>query len=144
MRSLPMMRTIGVVALLAPLTGPSFAQTNIGVPKPVCTTNIMCIINGVAYSPNTPIGYTCNNGYAAPVTTCHTPSTPGKLKPVGTPTKPVTPIKPVGTPIKGTNPVAAPISKNPIQAAPGGGTPSGSSGTVLEKGGSNSGGNGKH
>jgi len=140
MRRLLTLRIIGVVVLLASLTGPSFAQTNIGVPQRVCTTNIMCIINGVAYSPNTPKGYTCNNGYAAPVTTCHTASVPRIPGPVGTPTKPVgKPTKPVGTPPKGTNPVtSAPIIKNPVQASP----TEPSHPVILEKG--PSGDSGKH
>ena len=51
----------------------SFAQTNIGVQQN-CTTKIMCCINGKCYSPDTPIGYTCNNGSAQPVTTCTKPN----------------------------------------------------------------------
>lgn len=51
-----------------------FAQTNIGIPKPNCTTQIMCCLqNGKCYPPSNPIGYTCNNGHAQTVTTCKTP-----------------------------------------------------------------------
>jgi hypothetical protein len=144
MRRLLTLRTFGVVVVLSWLTGPSFAQTNIGVPQRVCTTNIMCIINGVAYSPNTPKGYTCNNGYAAPVTTCHTASVPAKvLKPSGPPTTPPPgaggPTKPPTTPIKGTNPVTAgPITGKPVEAAP----TAPSHPVILEKG--SGGGEGKH
>jgi hypothetical protein len=128
------LKAIGVVALLASLTGPSFAQTNIGVPHRVCSQQIMCIINGVAYSPNTPIGYTCNNGYAAPVTTCHWVNLPQRaLKQSGQPKPPTTPTK-VG------NPVTSPpiVSGKPVEAAPT--TPSHP--VILEKG--SSGGEGKH
>ncbi len=47
-----------------------FAQTNIGVQQN-CTSQLMCCIPGKGcFSPNTPTGYTCNNGSVRNVTTC--------------------------------------------------------------------------
>jgi hypothetical protein len=64
--------------LMTSLVGQAFAETHVPLPKRVCTSKVMCIINGKAYDPSTPIGYSCNNGHAAPVTTCHTASVPQK------------------------------------------------------------------
>lgn len=59
-------------------SGQSFAQTNsntnVGVQQN-CTTKIMCCIPGKGcFSPDTPTGYTCNDGRAEPVTTCTKPT----------------------------------------------------------------------
>jgi hypothetical protein len=70
--------------LMSTFVGQSFAADNIGagVLGQKCTTTIMCCIpsgpNKGCWSPNTPIGYTCNDGHAQPVTTCT--KTPRKLK----------------------------------------------------------------
>jgi len=56
------------------VVGPANTSTNIGIQKPTCTTNIMCCIPGKGcFSPNTPIGYTCNGGHAEAVKTCTSP-----------------------------------------------------------------------
>ena len=68
------------IVLTASFVGQTFAQTHVPLPKRVCSTKIMCIINGIAYDPNTPIGYSCNNGHAAPVTTCHMINVPQKAR----------------------------------------------------------------
>jgi hypothetical protein len=60
--------TAVATALMAAFVGQAFAATHI--PIPGCSYQIMCIINGVAYSPNTPKGYSCNDGYAASVKVC--------------------------------------------------------------------------
>jgi hypothetical protein len=64
-----MNKSIAVATILmAASAGQAFAATRI--PIPGCSYQIMCIINGVAYSPNTPKGYSCNDGYAASVKVC--------------------------------------------------------------------------
>jgi hypothetical protein len=84
-----MLKSITVAILLtSSFVGQSFAQVNpqnnvgAGVLGQNCTTTIMCCIpsgpNKGCWSPNTTIGYQCNDGRAQPVTTCT--KTPRKLK----------------------------------------------------------------
>jgi hypothetical protein len=64
-----MFKTIAIALLLTPLfVGQSTAATNVGLG---CTTAIWCCIPGKGcFSPNTPTGYTCNDGHAQTVTIC--------------------------------------------------------------------------
>lgn len=73
--------TTSVIVLMSSFVAQS-AQTNVG--KRNCTTTIMCCIPGKGcFSPNTPTGYTCNNGHAESVTRCIPTSLPPKdLKPI--------------------------------------------------------------
>ena len=70
-----MYKTIAAAFLLMPsFVGHSVAANHVGLG---CTSSIMCCIPGKGcFSPNTPIGYTCNDGHAQVVTTCRPPRKP--------------------------------------------------------------------
>jgi hypothetical protein len=43
----------------------SFAQNSINPVQQTCTSKVMCVLqNGTVLDPNTPAGYTCNDGHA--------------------------------------------------------------------------------